>query len=63
VDAGARPVAREHRLTTNSDRSNQPSIAAAGPGAGDGLLVAWCDVTADDASSRVRIGAWTAAGG
>ena len=60
VDASGRPVADEHRLTTNTDRSYEPSIAAAG--ARD-LIVAWYDVAADDAWSRARVGAWTAAGG
>lgn len=60
VDASGRPVAGEHRLTTNADRSYEPSIAAAG--ARD-LVVAWYDVAADGSWSRARIGAWTTAGG
>ena len=60
VDASGRPVAGEHRLTTNADRSYEPSIAAAG--ARD-LLVAWYDVAADGSWSRARVGAWTTAGG
>ena len=60
VDANGRPVAGEHRLTTNADRSYEPSIAAAG--ARD-LLVAWYDVAADGSWSRARVGAWTTAGG
>ena len=62
VDGSGRPVAGEHRLTTNPDRSYEPSITAVGGGEG-GFVVAWYDVTADDTSSRVRVGAWTAAGG
>lgn len=60
VDANGRPVAGEHRLTTNADRSYEPSIAASG--ARD-LLVAWYDVAADGSWSRARVGAWTTAGG
>jgi len=60
VDAAGRPVAGEHRLTTNADRSYEPSLAAAG--ARD-LLVAWYDVAADGSWSRARVGAWTTAGG
>ena len=60
VDANGRPVGREHRLTTNADRSYEPSIAAAG--ARD-LVVAWYDVAADGSWSRARVGAWATAGG
>lgn len=60
VDANGRPVAGEHRLTTNADRSYEPSIAATD--ARD-LVVAWYDVAADGSWSRARVGAWTTAGG
>ncbi len=60
IDANGRPVAGEHRLTTNADRSYEPSIAAAG--ARD-LFVAWYDVAADGSWSRARVGAWRTTGG
>ena len=60
VDANGRPVASEHRLTTNADRSYEPSIAAA---SARDLFVAWYDVAADGSWSRARVGAWTTASG
>ena len=60
VDANGRPVAGEHRLTTNTDRSYEPSIVAT---AARDLFVAWYDVAADGSWARARVGAWTPAGG
>ena len=62
VDGSGRPVSEEYRLTADAGRSYEPSIDVPDPDVSDDLVVAWYDVAADDSSSRVRIGVWTAAG-
>ena len=62
VDGSGRPVSDEYRLTASAGRSYEPSIDVPDPEISDDLIVAWYEVTADDSSSRARVGAWTAAG-